>query len=398
MKTSDELEAIIGLPLVFSRPSSSHSENAAQRLKSPVDSAVASHEQPLLINLPASNDPVHQDTTDPNQPKFPSINPVGDQPTINSSMTTPRGHSPFSFSNPMYKTSRMNSISSMDAGEGGFFTDFTPRKTIPTPPPPPPPILECSTSNEWKHVFENHTSQSNHILLPKLSIPSLSRPSSKPTVPAQPEIAHRPQTPINNESRPSSSLSSGSLPLSITSSKSDFDPSKSDSSTTPSRKSSSSTVHNTTSVTSTEKNSSSTTKESLSKTSTEPTSTSKDTSSISTTTTTTTATTDSTTSEKETTIINEEKAPSRSDADQSLEESMNSSKAQVLEITTEPDKPVPSEYLTRETNITEKDLPTEKKSHRRTRRQPPTNNEPSQHRKLEFSIGDGLKWQEASLE
>ena len=367
-KTTDELEAIVGLPLVFSRASSSHSEKPAQRIKSP-------------------NDPIAQ--SDSNKPKSSFINPVDDQPTINSSMTTPRRHSPFSFSNPMYKTSRMNSTSSMDAGEGGFFTDFTPRKILPTPLPPPP-ILECSTSNEWKHALENHASQSNHILLPKLSIPSLSRPSSKQTMPTQTEIY--------NDSRPGSSLSSTSLPLSITSSKSDFNPSKSDSSTTPSRKSSSSTVDNTTSSNSTEKNSSSTT---TSKASTGPTSTSKDTSSISTTTTTTTtttATTDSTSSEKEATIIKEEKVPSRSDAEQSLEESMHSSKAQLSETTIEPIKPVPSEYLTRETNITGKDLPVEKKSRRRTRRHPTTNNDSSQYRKLEFSIGDGLKWQEASLE
>ena len=74
------------------------------------------------------------------------------------------------------------------------------------------------------------------------------------------------------------------------------------------------------------------------------------------------------------------------------------STTQVSEKTPEPVEPIPSEHLTREANIIEKDPSTEKKSHQRIRRPPRASDEPSHRRKLEFSVGDGLKWQEASLE
>lgn len=50
----------------------------------------------------------------------------------------------------------MNSASSRDTGDLGFFTDVPSRQIVasptPVPPPLPPPILECSTINEWKHT------------------------------------------------------------------------------------------------------------------------------------------------------------------------------------------------------------------------------------------------------
>ena len=58
---------------------------------------------------------------------------------------------------------------------------------------------------------------------------NLSRPSSKHSVTHE-EIDHRLKSPIDNDSRPGSSLSSSSLPLSITSSKPNFDNSKNQSS------------------------------------------------------------------------------------------------------------------------------------------------------------------------
>ena len=64
------------------------------------------------------------------------------------------------------------------------------------------------------------------------------------------------------------------------------------------------------------------------------------------------------------------------------------------EETNESSEPAAANHLTRGANITEKDLPIKKK----VRRPIPTNDDSSQYRKLEFSVGDGLKWQEASME
>ena len=353
----------------------------------------------------------------------------------NSNTVTPRRHSPFSFSNSLYKMSRINSASSRDTGEGGFFTDVSTRHPIPVTPPPvlQPAILECSTSNEWKNTSETQPAESNPIPLPKLSIPSLVRSASKHSI-KQEEINPKPKSPVENDSRPGSSLSSSSLPISVTSSKPGFGNAKAQSSsTTSSRKSSSSTIGNSSASSSTAKNTTSTTAKDTSSSSTtlkdissSSTTTAKDTSSSSSSssemktssapTTTSNETTTSATSTTTTTnnsftktpkptleptvTKNEKDIASSSAPDEYHQESTNSLndkksyQAQMSEETNESSEAAPTNFLTRGANITEKDLPIKKK----VRRPIPTNDEPSQHRKLEFSIGDGLKWQEASME
>lgn len=349
-----------------------------------------------------------------------------DQPSahvfdINSNMVTPGRYSAFSFSNSLYKMNRINSASSRDTGEGGFFTDVLPRQTIPkTPPPPlPPPILECSTSNEWKNALENQSAQLNSIPLPKLSIPSLLQSASKHLIKHE-EVDHQSKSPIDNDSRSGSSLSSSSLPISVTSSKPGFDNAKAQSSTTSSsRKSSSSTIDNSSS-TSTVKNTTSTTTKDTSSSSAEtknssaPTATSKntttsatseDTSSTTTTTKSSSTTTtkpklENSSSKPEPITTKDEKDVPPSVPDEYLQESndsLNEKSSYHAQMSEEPDQslePSSTTYLTREINLTEKDLPTKKK----VRRQTTTNDESSQFRKLEFSVGDGLKWHEASME
>lgn len=82
----------------------------------------------------------------------------------NSTTTpTPRRHSPFSFSNPLYRISRMNSESSRGTGDLGFFTDVPPQQAVLSPLPPSSPsvpILECSTINEWKDSAVEEQQQS----------------------------------------------------------------------------------------------------------------------------------------------------------------------------------------------------------------------------------------------
>jgi hypothetical protein len=90
--------------------------------------------------------------------------------------------------------------------------------------------------------------------------------------------------------------------------------------------------------------------------------------------------------------------------DESLQESRDSLNeksplnAQISEDPIDSVDPPSTTYLTREINITENDLPTQKKARRNVRRPTSTNNDSSHFRKLEFSVGDGLKWQEASME
>jgi len=363
---------------------------------------------------------------------------------MNSEMAIPpHRHSPFSFTNSLYKTSRIDSASSRDTGDGGFFTDILPRRTIPSPIPLPPlplppPILECSTSNEWKHTLEDQPIEqdqviSNPISLRKSSSKSLSRVSSKDSI-THKEIRHRSKSQIDNNSRPDSSLSSASLPVSMTSSKPGFNNSEDQSPATLSRKTSSSNIKKFASSPSALKNSSSSTmkktssstskttstatpeKTSSSATETSPTATTEKTSS-STTKTSPTVTTEKTSSSESIVkptikssspqpepivpIITEDKKETLpSDPDECLQESMNSlkdkssSNVDASESVYDLLQSNLTTFLTREGNITENDLPSKK----RIRRQTTNSDELSKYRKLEFSVGDGLKWQEASTE
>jgi len=388
-KSTDELAAIVDSQSILSRPTSSTSEKPIkidQNTIAQVDLFDESKiESAYRLNYPLEN--------------IPRITSAKDQTSthafcINSTTTTPRRNSPFSFSNSLYKLSRINSSSSRDTADGGFFTDVLPRQAIPSPIPPPPlppPILECSTSNEWKHALEDQSTEPdqkilNLVSLRNVSIRSLSRPSSKHSITRE-QIHHRSRSQIdnNNNSRPGSSLSSASLPISITSSKADFNNSKMHSSAASSRKSSSSS-------TSTLKNSSSLTPKS-------PNSAAK-----------TTKTSPSSISTKKNSssqpqpiipIITEiQKEISSCDSNQSHQVSMNSlrdkslSNVDASENSNDLIKPI----LKREENITENDLPAKKRTRHRVRHHTTASNDSSTLRKLEFSVGDGLKWQEASVE
>jgi hypothetical protein len=130
---------------------------------------------------------------------------------ISSPTPTPRQNSPFNFTNTSRK---VNSSSSIDTGDGGFFTDVIPRKIV-TSPPAPPPIIERSTP--INRSIEQRPVVPNLISLRKTSIESLSRAPPKRSINI--EETHNQ---IDDQSRPSSSLSSASLPVSIISSKPDF--------------------------------------------------------------------------------------------------------------------------------------------------------------------------------
>jgi hypothetical protein len=101
-------------------------------------------------------------------------------------------------------------------------------------------------------------------------------------------------------------------------------------------------------------------------------------------------------------ITEDKKVKLTSDTDECLQESINSLKdkssfnEQASENTTDEIKSDLAPLISREENITENDLPTKQRTRRR--RHTTTSDESSQFRKLEFSVGDGVKWQEASLE
>ncbi|CAF4649970.1 unnamed protein product [Rotaria sp. Silwood1] len=149
-----------------------------------------------------------------------SVNTPTQTPTLTPT-PTPRRNSPFHFTNLSRK---IDSSSSLDTGEGGFFTDVTPRKV--SKPPTPPPVVPQSPSNEWKQLLKNRSARSsieqrpvipNLMSLRKASIGSLTRAPPKRSITID-EAHHQ----MDDQSRPPSSLSSASLPVSITSSKPDF--------------------------------------------------------------------------------------------------------------------------------------------------------------------------------
>jgi hypothetical protein len=127
-------------------------------------------------------------------------------PPTPRSTPTPRQGSPFTFTNSSRK---INSPSSIDTGDGGFFTDVIPRKVVTSPVPPP--VIDRSTPTKQRPVIPNL------ISLRKASIETLSRAPPKRSITLE-ETHHQ----IDDQSRPGSSLSSASLPVSIISSKPDF--------------------------------------------------------------------------------------------------------------------------------------------------------------------------------
>jgi hypothetical protein len=133
---------------------------------------------------------------------------------ISSPTSTPRRNSPFTFTNSSRK---VESSSSIDTGDGGFFTDVISRKVVTSPAPPA--IIERSTprNRSIRSSIEQRPVVPNLISLRKASIESLSRAPPKRSINI--EETHNQ---IDDPSRPSSSLSSASLPVSIISSKPDF--------------------------------------------------------------------------------------------------------------------------------------------------------------------------------
>jgi hypothetical protein len=75
---------------------------------------------------------------------------------VNSPTPTPRRNSPFNFTNTSRK---VDSSSSIDTGDGGFFTDVIRRKVVTSPAPPP--VIERSASNEWKQLLTNRSVRSS---------------------------------------------------------------------------------------------------------------------------------------------------------------------------------------------------------------------------------------------
>ena len=162
------------------------------------------------------------ETSRPSTAKIPPITTRSEKEnSVNASMITPRQNSLFNLSNSPRK---VDSSSSLDAG---FFTDVNPRKVVASPAPPP--ILERSSSsspNEWKQLLVNRSARSsveprpvipNLMSLRKTSIERLSPPPPKRSI-----TLDETHNQIDESSRPGSSLSSASLPVSIISSKPDL--------------------------------------------------------------------------------------------------------------------------------------------------------------------------------
>lgn len=132
--------------------------------------------------------------------------------SVNSPTPTSRRGSPFTFTNSSRK---VDSSTSVDTGDGGFFTDVKPKKPA-TSPVPPPPVIERSNTPRTARSIRSSTEQRsvipNLVSLRQASIESLTRAPPKRSIALD----------LDDHSRPGSSLSSSSLPVSITSSKPDF--------------------------------------------------------------------------------------------------------------------------------------------------------------------------------
>ncbi|CAF1100383.1 unnamed protein product [Adineta ricciae] len=192
-------------------------ENAG-RSDNPLPTSRPSTAKQPALSLPPLNPP-------------PSPSPLSSRPVtarsekekhIESSTPTPRQSSLFNLSN---SPSKVDSSSSIDAGDGGFFTDVNPpRKSIQSPAPPP--VAGRPLSSESRHSFTQRSARSsveqrpaipNLMSLRKTSIEALTRPPPKRSITL--EETHNQ---IDDYSRPGSSLSSASLPVSVISSKPDL--------------------------------------------------------------------------------------------------------------------------------------------------------------------------------
>jgi len=142
-KSTEELENIIQTQIILSRPVSANSQKFDEVIPNPTN--VDTEEL----------DPIPNDLLDETKIELTQQN--------STTTPTPRRHSPFSFSNPLYRISRMNSESSRGTGDLGFFTDVPPQQAVLSPLPPSSPsvpILECSTINEWKDSAVEEQQQS----------------------------------------------------------------------------------------------------------------------------------------------------------------------------------------------------------------------------------------------
>ncbi|CAF3445221.1 unnamed protein product [Rotaria sp. Silwood1] len=389
-KSNDELQAIVNSQLILSRSSSStpkkldQSPTLLNRNCIPEQSISNNKDVQSTVIDESSNSQSDLDLDKLfDESKIESINRLNHQSSIDSSIqcekeqssthvfcansliTTPRRSSPFSFTNSINNINRINSSSSTDTNDDGFFTDVLPRQPISSTR-----IFQCSKSNEWIYASENQSIEDNQtisesISICKSSIESLVRTSSKDSIKLI-ETYDRSTTEFDNNSRSGSSLSSASLPVSITSSKTDFINRKIESSATSSRRNSSSSIWKSSSsslITTKTLSSQSETRTPIIVKNTKVTSSCKNNNEPQ---------QDSSNTLKEKSLSNVHTQQSSNDL-LKLNLIINS---------------------TEDENITSNDLPIKETTHRQTT----TSNKSSRFRKLEFSMEDGLKWHEISTE
>ena len=141
----------------------------------------------------------------------PAISPVRSarkdtEKPIDSATPTPAGRrSLFTFA---------DSPSSIDTGEGGFFTDVNPKKTRPA-------LIERPTSTEWKPLVSNRSAEQRPTIPTLISLRKTSMENFSPAPPKRSITLEETRQQFEDHSRPGSSLSSGSLPVSIISSQPD---------------------------------------------------------------------------------------------------------------------------------------------------------------------------------
>jgi hypothetical protein len=299
--------------------------------------------------------------TEPMRPPIGEFRFLEREKPIQSPTPTPRRISPFTFTNSSRK---VESSTSIDTGDGGFFTDVIPRKVV------TPPIIERPVSNRSIRLStEQRPVIPNLVSLRKASIESLSRAPPKRSTNL--EETHNQ---IDDPSRPSSSLSSASLPVSITSSRPDFI-------TRPSIERHPKVLPQTT-----------TTKKfrvEFSKKSSPPPPPPPISSMV-------------IEGKKVTSARN-----SARDSDDRLQQSINSSRGKIASGVQKSQNPFKTSTtssmtsITRDENIlkdeslTIADLPVTKSTHRRSAN---VDRVPTKSRKIEFSVRDGVKWQNASSE
>ncbi len=308
-----------------------------------------------------------------------------DKVSMNSVTITSRRNSPFSFSNSLDETSRVNSSSSRHADDGGFFTEFFPQQIIPS---------TSSASNQSKHKLEN-PSRPTSISSRKSSIDSLSRGTSNHSIILD-KTLNRSKSQTDNHSRRRSSLLSSLLSVAIASpsSEPDFTNSKIKPLATSSRKNSSSstsTAKSSASPRSTRKSSLLISENSSAKSKIAPSpkpiiKTSSTPPSI--------ETINTIVAEDERVILSPDNNQYFRGSMSSLEDE-NPSDVHILQTLNDLSKPNSMKFTGGETNTINNNLSAKKQT---PHQQITTPDDSSKFRKLEFSLGDGLKWQEASAE